>query len=49
MITDIDDTLYPFSSGISAQTAKNIEGNELSLCGVSTFEGLDVYINIIIW
>lgn len=28
IITDIDDTLYPLSSGISAQTAKNIEGNE---------------------
>jgi hypothetical protein len=49
MITDIDDTLYPLSSGISAQTAKNIEGNELSVCVVSTFEALDVYLNIIIW
>jgi len=29
IITDIDDTLYPLSSGISAQTAKNIEGNDL--------------------
>jgi hypothetical protein len=49
IITDIDDTLYPLSSGISAQTAKNIEGNDLPPCGLSTFEGLNVYIIIIIW
>jgi len=49
IITDIDDTLYPLSSGISAQTTKNIEGNDLPHCGLSTFEGLNVYIIIIIW
>jgi len=30
LISDLDDTLYPYSSGVSVQIAKNIDGNEFT-------------------
>lgn len=48
IISDLDDTLYPLSSGISAQIAKNIQGNVFTRTSIFHIydEDLDVYKSI---